>query len=75
LKHRSRKEETTEVRSKFIMKEAEESGQREEIQSTAIQRVRQRIHWGPRHPFEEEIYQLALQRATDLLQDKKEGED
>ena len=58
-----------------MMKEAEESGQPKEIQSTAIQRVRQRMCWEPRHPFEEEIYQVALQRAADLLLDKKEGED
>ena len=57
------------------MKESDESGQGKDIQATAIQRVRQRMHWEPRDPIEEEIYQLALQRAEDLLLDKREGED
>jgi hypothetical protein len=38
-------------------------------------RVMQRIQWEPCHPFEEEFYQLALQRAEDSLLDKKARED
>ena len=44
-----------------------------EIRPKALQRVKARMRWEPSNPIEEEIYQIAIQRAEDLLLKKEEG--